>query len=64
MGNYESKFKAMVEQAEGKEFMELRDRFAMAALQGLLAGGYDGEYNHAARHAYVYADEMLTVREQ
>jgi hypothetical protein len=29
-----------------------------------LAGGYQGEYNHAARHAYVYADEMLTVREQ
>lgn len=43
---------------------QLRDQFAMAALQGLLAGGYQGEYSHAARHAYVYADEMLEARDE
>lgn len=64
MKSFEDKVRDAIQEAHDKEFMELRDRFAMAALQGLLAGGYQGEYNHAARHAYVYADEMLTVREQ
>ena len=38
----------------------LRDRFAMAALQGLLAGG---EWIDCSERAYKYADAILGVRE-
>ena len=43
---------------------QLRDKFAMAALQGMLAGDYQGEYGNAAYHSYRYADEMLKAREE
>jgi hypothetical protein len=69
------------EQAEGLAALErvraalarseetLRDRFAMAALTGLLAGPEDGGgtlphyQQHYARTAYGYADAMLAARE-
>ena len=56
-------FDEMLERAVDKQFMDLRDKLAMSALQGLLAGGYQGEYINAARHAYSYADSMLEARE-
>lgn len=43
---------------------QLRNKFAAAALQGMLAGGYQGEYSYAARHAYEYADAMLAKWEE
>lgn len=63
MKSFEEKVKDAVLEAEQREFMELRDKFAIAALQGVLAGGYQGEYVHAAHHAYYYAEEMLKARE-
>lgn len=52
---------------EGMDFykgMTLRDYFAAAALQGLMAHSsreYEGPF---AKWAYEYADEMLRVRKQ
>lgn len=57
-------FEDMEEDAKALALIHLRDQFAMAALQGLLAGGYQGEYSNAARHAYYYADEMLEARDK
>jgi hypothetical protein len=42
--------------------MTLRDYFAAAALQGLLANGYNGSCNRAAINAYDYADAMIEAR--
>ena len=46
---------------------ELRDRFAMAALTGLLAEGID-EISHTrayyADEAYLFADAMLKARDE
>jgi len=62
MKSFEDKVKDAVKEAQEKERLELRDQFAMAALQGLLAGGYTGEFSYAAKYAYYYADEMLEAR--
>ena len=44
---------------------ELRDRFAMAALSGLLANpNSDGTQYEYAKWAYQYADAMLKAREE
>ena len=44
---------------------ELRDHFAMAALQGMLASGQDlGHMADATRHAYLWADWMMRSRNQ
>lgn len=45
--------------------ISLRDRFAIAALQGICAAGWQHEGNdHAelAKHAYLQADAMLAER--
>jgi diphthamide synthase subunit DPH2 len=42
--------------------MTLRDYFAAAALQGLLANGCYGSCDSAANHAYGYADAMIKAR--
>jgi hypothetical protein len=42
--------------------MTLRDYFAVAALQGLLANGCYGSCNSAANQAYGYADAMIEAR--
>lgn len=44
--------------------LTLRDLFAMAALQGLLAGKHSDTAEKAACAAYVTADEMLKERQQ
>jgi hypothetical protein len=47
--------------------MELRDYFAAAALQGILAGHQDGAHPNIyslARDAYRVADAMLKEREE
>ena len=41
---------------------QLRDRFAAAALTGMLSNGYGGEYDSLAYYAYAYADAMLRQR--
>lgn len=49
---------------EEKELkIELRDYFAAAALQGLLASGYRLP-THAARDAFNQADAMLQARKE
>ena len=47
--------------------MELRDYFAAAAMQGLLAGATDGRHPNVwelARDAYKVAEAMMLVREE
>ena len=48
-----------IKEAQG---MTLRDYFAAAALQGLLANGYNGSCNRDAINAYDYADAMIKAR--
>ena len=43
--------------------MTLRDYFAAAALQGLLADGGGASWNDDAKSAYLAADAMLKARE-
>ncbi len=45
--------------------MELRDQFAMAALQGLLSCPQtDGDKESFSEAAYEYADAMLAARDR
>jgi hypothetical protein len=44
------------------EWKKLRDQFAMAAMQGMLASGYSMDY--AAVDAYKLADLMMQEREK
>ena len=44
--------------------MDLRDYFAAKALQGMLAGNYQGDIYMAAQNAYRFADAMIHEREQ
>ena len=44
--------------------MELRDRFAIAALQGMLGSGNNGRPEWFANLAYDYADAMLKERDK
>jgi hypothetical protein len=47
--------------------MELRDYFAAAAMQGLLAGATDGRHPNVwelARDAYKVAEAMMLIREE
>jgi len=46
------------------EGVSLRDYFAAAALQGLLAGCPNYHETKASEAAYVHADAMLAAREQ
>lgn len=50
------------EQAEKQARAELRDRFAMAALTGLLASGGDSFTYEKVREAWEIADAMLKAR--
>jgi hypothetical protein len=43
--------------------MTIRDVFAAAALQGILANGGGSWDEHDAKHAYLCADAMLKARE-
>jgi hypothetical protein len=43
--------------------MTLRDYFAAAALQGLLADGGGASWNDDAKSAYLAADAMLKARD-
>ena len=43
--------------------MTLRDYFAAAALQGILANGGGASWDDDATHAYLCADAMLKARE-
>jgi hypothetical protein len=43
--------------------MDLRDQFAMAAMQGMLASGIKAK-SHISENAYEYADAMIEVREK
>lgn len=43
--------------------MDLRDQFAMAAMQGMLASGIKAK-SHISENAYEYADAMIEVRER
>ena len=45
------------------EGMTLRDYFAAAALQGILATGGGASWDDDATHAYLCADAMLKARE-
>ena len=42
----------------------LRDEFAMAAMQGILANGYAGEFSNCAMRAYAQADAMMEARKK
>ncbi len=56
------KFEEIIEKI-GAGGPSLRDRFAMAALTGLLMDAtYDLGYVEAAMHAYKHADAMLIAR--
>ena len=44
--------------------LSVRDYFAAAALQGLLANGYGGSSERASINAYDYADAMLAARKE
>lgn len=47
------------------EKLTLRDQFAMAALQGMIAHyGNDGDFKEASRLAYEHADNMLEARQK
>ena len=56
----------MAEQADKQARAELRDRFAIAALTGLLAAGDHHAYNRdeAAHEAWRQADAMMKARGQ
>lgn len=43
--------------------MDLRDQFAIAAMQGMLASGIKAK-SHISENAYEYADAMIEVREK
>ena len=43
--------------------MTIRDYFAAAALQGILANGGGASWDDDATHAYLCADAMLKARE-
>lgn len=48
-----------------REACTLRDRFAMAALQSIIAcGEYEGDELRESNVAYKYADAMLRAREE
>ncbi len=58
-------FSLLDSEVENRKKMELRDRFAMAALTGLLAdSNLDTDENSFAKLAYTYADAMLKAREE
>lgn len=44
--------------------MDLRDQFAMAAMQGLLADGWMKDQGNIAELAYRQADAMIAEREK
>ena len=43
--------------------MSLRDYFAAKAMQGMMAGNWNTNYDDWARHAYRLADAMIKARE-
>lgn len=51
-----------MQEVKDEKRMELRDRFAIAALQGILAGGSNGRPEWFANLAYDYSDAMLKER--
>ena len=44
--------------------MDMRDQFAMAAMQGLLTSGENWNYNTIGRDSYDIADAVLAERER
>ena len=56
-------------QSIGPEFepgyagMTLRDYFAAKAMQGMVAGNWNTNYDDWAKHAYRLADAMIKARE-
>ena len=44
--------------------MDIRDQFAMAAMQGLLTSGESWNYNTIGRDSYDIADAVLAERER
>ena len=51
-----------MQEVKDEKRMELRDRFAIAALQGMLGSGNNGRPEWFANLAYDYADAMLKER--
>ena len=42
--------------------MTLRDYFAAKAMQGMMAGNWNTNYDDWAKHAYILADAMIKAR--
>jgi hypothetical protein len=47
-----------------KTEVKLLDKFAAAALQGLLANGEENHFTDTAKRAYIMAEYMLTARKK
>ena len=52
------------ETIQGKNGMTLRDYFAAKAMQGMMAGNWNTNYDAWADHAYQLADAMLRARQE
>ena len=50
--------------AEAVGGMSLRDYFAAKAMQGMMAGNWNTNYDAWAEHAYQLADAMLRARQE
>jgi len=50
--------------APGYAGMSLRDYFAAKAMQGMMAGNWNTNYDAWAEHAYQLADAMLRARQE
>ena len=48
----------------GNGGMSLRDYFAAKAMQGMMAGNWNTNYDAWAEHAYQLADAMLRARQE
>ena len=48
---------------DGHNGLSLRDYFAAKAMQGMMAGNWNTNYDDWAKHAYRLADAMIKARE-
>lgn len=63
--NHYHRIDGAIVQCEGFSFgMSLRDHFAGLAMQGMVAGLFDGTYEKLAESAYKTADAMIAARTQ